>query len=226
MGFTSFRAKQGMRHINAILLALLLAPAVTAAADVAVVGLFANKAVVVVNGGKPRTLSVGEATPEGVRLISADSESATFEIDGKRETLRPGQHGAIASTAPAKDERKKVVLTADARGHFFTMGTVNGVSTRFMVDTGATTVAMSVQDAKRTGVDYLAGRKVPTQTANGVAAAYRVRLNSVAVGGITLNNVDAIVIDGNLPHALLGMSFLRRMERRTEGDTLTLIQRF
>lgn len=216
-----------MRHLNAILLALLLAPGIAAATDVAVVGLFANKAVVVVNGGRPRTLSVGEATPEGVRLISADSESATLEIDGKRETLRPGQHGAIASSAPAGDGRKKVVLTADARGHFFVVGTVNGVSTRFMVDTGATTIALSSVEAKRTGVNYLAGRRVMTQTANGVVPVYRVRVDTVDIGGITLTNIDAIVIEGaRLPVALLGMSFLNRMEMRRDGDTLTLIQRY
>ncbi len=215
-----------MRHLSSILLALLWVPGIAIATDVAVVGLFPNKAVVVIDGGKPRTLSVGQTTSEGVRLISADSDSATFEIDGKRETLTPGQHGAIALSAPRSSERKQVVLTADARGHFFTIGTINGVSTRFMVDTGATTVALSVQDAKRAGVDYLAGRRVPTQTANGIAAAYRVRLDSIEVGGIALSNVDAIVIDGNLPHALLGMSFLNRMERRSEGDTLTLIQRY
>jgi len=183
--------------------------------------------VVVINGGKPRTLSVGETTPEGVRLISADSESATLEIDGKRETLTPGQHGAIATTAPPRSERKKVVLTADSRGHFFTVGSINGVSTRFMVDTGATTIALSSDEAKRTGVNYLAGRKVLTQTANGVVPVYRVRLDAVDIGGIKLANIDAIVIEGGrLPVALLGMSFLNRMEMRRDGDTLMLIQRY
>jgi len=218
--------KRAFRDLSASLLVLLLTQGPAAATDVSVVGLFSNKAVVVINGGKPRTMSVGEATSEGVRLISADSESATFEIDGKRETLQPGQRGVYTASPANGSGRKKTVLVADSRGHFFTMGNVNGVATRFMVDTGATAVTLSVQDAKRTGVDYLAGRKVATQTANGVAAAYRVRLGSVEVGGITLNNVDAIVIDVNLPHALLGMSFLNRMERRTEGDTLTLIQRY
>lgn len=227
MGFTSLWVRRRMRHLKSILLALLWVPGVVAAADVAVLGLFPNKAVVVVNGGKPRTLSVGDTTPEGVRLLSADSDSATFEIDGKRETLTPGQYGAIASTAPTKDERKKVVLTADTRGHFFTIGSINGVSTRFMVDTGATTIALSSAEAKRTGVNYLAGRKVMTQTANGVVPVYRVRIDAVNIGGITLRNIDAIVIEGErLPVALLGMSFLNRMEMRRDGDTLTLIQRY
>jgi len=216
-----------MRHLSAILVALLLAPGIGAAADVAVVGLFANKAVVVIDGGKPRTLSVGQTTPEGVRLISADSESATFEIDGKRETLTPGEGGAVARSAPPVSGRKKVVLTADSRGHFFATGTINGVSTRFMVDTGATTIALSSVEAKRTGVNYLAGRRVLTQTANGIVPVYRVRLDAVNIGGITLSNVDAIVIEGDrLPVALLGMSFLNRMEMRRDGDVLMLIQRY
>lgn len=216
-----------MRHLSAILLAFLLAPGVAAAADVAVVGLFTNKAVVVIDGGTPRTLSVGQTTPEGVRLISADSASATFEIDGKRETLTPGQGGPVASGAPRDSGRKKIVLTADSRGHFFTTGSINGVSTRFMVDTGATTIALSSVEAKRTGVNYLAGRKVLTQTANGVVPVYRVRLNAVDIRGIKMSNVDAIVIEGGrLPVALLGLSFLNRMEMRREGDTLMLIQRY
>ena len=216
-----------LRHLSAVLLALLLAPGVAAETDVSVVGLFANKAVVIVNGGKPRTISVGETTPEGVRLISADSESATFEIDGRRETLRPGQQ-RVYTPSPSQDSgRKTVVLTADSRGHFFTVGTINGVSTRFMVDTGATAISLSSEEAKRTGVNYLAGTKVLTQTANGVVPVYRVRLDRVEVGGITLTSVDAIVIEGGrLPMALLGMSFLNRMEMRREGDTLTLIQRY
>jgi aspartyl protease family protein len=227
IGFISLLAERMMRHLSAILLALLLAPGIAAAADVTVVGLFANKAVVVINGGKPRTLSVGQTTPEGVRLISADSESATFEIDDKRETLTPGQGGAVARSAPPVSGRKKVVLTADSRGHFFATGTINGVSTRFMVDTGATTIALSSAEAKRTGVNYLAGRRVLTQTANGIVPVYRVRLDAVDIGGIKLSNIDAIVIEGDrLPVALLGMSFLNRMEMRREGDVLMLIQRY
>jgi aspartyl protease family protein len=215
------------RHLSAVLIALLLGPGVAAATDVSVVGLFANKAVVIVNGGKPRTMAVGETTPEGVRLISADSESATFEFDGRRETLRPGQQGVYSASPPAGSGRKKIVITADSRGHFFTVGTINGVSTRFMVDTGATAISLSSEEAKRTGVNYLTGTKVLTQTANGVVPVYRVRLDAVEVGGVTLTNVDAIVIEGGrLPMALLGMSFLNRMEMRREGDTLTLIQRY
>ncbi len=219
--------RRAFRDLSAVLLGLLLATGVAAATDVSVVGLFTNKAVVVINGGQPRTMSVGQTTPEGVRLISADSESATFEIDGKRETLRPGQKGVYAGGPPKASGRKKIVLTADSRGHFFTVGNINGVSTRFMVDTGATAISLSSEEAKRTGINYLSGRKMMTQTANGVIPVYRVRADTVEVGGITLTNVDTIVIEGGrLPVALLGMSFLNRMEMRRDGDTLTLIQRY
>ena len=81
--------------------------------------------------------------------------------------------------------------------------------------------------AKSAGVNYLAGTRARVQTANGVAAVYLVKLDSLRVGDITVNNVDAAVIEGDkLGIALLGMSFLNRMEMRRSGDTLTLIKRF
>jgi aspartyl protease family protein len=120
-----------------------------------------------------------------------------------------------------------VALIADSRGHFVTTGNVNGMPLRFLVDTGASVIALSVDDAKRAGVNYLAGSRGQVQTANGIATVYLVKLDAVKVGEILLNNVDAAVIDGNkLPIALLGMSFLNRMEMKRAGDTLTLIQRY
>jgi len=208
---------------------LLLFPAAAAAIDVVVIGLTAGKAVVVIDRGKPRTLAVGETSPEGVKLVAASSESATFEIAGKQQTLTTGQHAGIATGASSStgSAPERVTLTADSRGHFFTTGTVNGVSMRFMVDTGASTVAFSVDEAKRAGVNYLAGTRGRVQTANGIAGVYVVKLDSLRVGDITVNNVDAMVVEGDkLGIALLGMSFLNRMEMQRAGDTLTLIRRF
>ena len=66
-----------------------------------------------------------------------------------------------------------------------------------------------------------------TQTANGVVPVYTVKLDTLRVGEITVNNVDATVIEGDkLPIALLGMSFLNRMDMRREGQTMVLIKRF
>ncbi|MGH8661547.1 MAG: retropepsin-like aspartic protease family protein [Burkholderiales bacterium] len=204
----------------------LLGAGAAAAGDINVVGLTAGKAVVSIDGGTPRTLTVGQVTPEGVKLISASSESAVFEVDGERRTLAVGEGAAVASAAPTRGGNS-VTLIADARGHFTTIGVVNGVSLRFLVDTGATAVVLSSADARRAGVNYLSGTRALTQTANGVVPVYAVKLDSLRIGDITLNNVDASVIEGDkLPVALLGMSFLNRMEMKREGTTLTLIRRY
>lgn len=206
-------------------IALMTASAAAAAADIDVIGLTAGKAMVIINGGKPRMLAAGQTSPEGVKLLAATSESATFEFAGKRQTLTTGQHGALGSAASSGGG--SVSVTADSRGHFITTGTVNGISMRFLVDTGASSVALSVDDAKRAGVNYLAGARGRVQTANGIAVAHMVKLDSVRVGDISMNNVDAMVIDSDkLGISLLGMSFLNRMEMKRNGDTLTLIKRF
>jgi aspartyl protease family protein len=179
-----------------------------------------------INSGKTQTLAVGQVTPEGIKLVEATSESATFEVDGKRRTLVAGQGGAIATEA-APVRGAGVTLIADSRGHFITTGVVNGTSLRFIVDTGASTVVLSSSDARRAGINYLAGARTSTQTANGVIPAYNVKLDTLKVGDIEINNVDAIVIEGDrLPMALLGMSFLNRMEMKRDGQSMTLIRRY
>lgn len=190
--------------------------------------LFNGKAVLVIDGGKPRTLSVGQATPEGVRLVAATSEAAVIEFNGQRQTLttghatRIGQPGSSASASASQ-----VTLTADSRGHFFAMGTINGVPVRFLVDTGASSVALSTDEARRLGVNYLAGVRGTGSTANGMVPVYRVKLDNVRVGDIILNNVEGAVIEGaGLKVALLGMSFLNRTAMKRDGDTLTLTRRY
>jgi len=215
-----------MHNVRAILLTVLLAPGAAAAADINVVGLTTDKAVVSINGSRPRTLTVGQVTPEGVKLVSATSESAVFEVNGERRSLTVGQGAAVASvSAPRGGDT--VTLIADSRGHFFTVGVVNGVSLRFMVDTGASSVVLSSVDARRIGINYLAGKRGLTQTANGVVPVYTVKLDTLRIGDITVNNVDATVIEGDkLSFGLLGMSFLSRMEMKHDGTTLTLIRRY
>ena len=186
--------------------------------------LFNGKAVVTVDGGRPRTLSVGESTPEGVKLLSANSDSAVIEAAGQRQTLRLGE-GTRLGRSEAKSA--EVTVTADSRGHFLTMGAINGVSVRFLIDTGATSIALSSSEARRLGINYLSGTRGYSSTANGVIPLYRVTLDSVRVGDITLNNVEAAVLEGGgLDVALLGMSFLNRMQMKRDGDTLTLVKRF
>lgn len=206
----------------ALVLACLLPP-LAAAMDVTLIGLFPGKAVLTVNRGAPRTLAVGQSTPEGVKLVSTSATSAVLEIDGKRLTVEMGQH---FETASLTGSRQAVTLAPDSRGHFFTDGQVNGAHIRFLVDTGATLVAIPARDAARLGIDYRRGRRGISQTANGPVAFWRVMLDSVSIGGVTLANVEGAVHEGGLDEALLGMSFLGRTEMNREGANLTLVKRY
>ncbi|HXZ54423.1 MAG TPA: TIGR02281 family clan AA aspartic protease, partial [Burkholderiales bacterium] len=193
------------------------------ATEVNVIGLFPGKAVLVINGGAPRVLTAGQNPVDGVVLISTDRDTATLLIDGQKKTLAIGQHHG----APAAATTQSATLTADSRGHFLIDGQINGGAVRFLVDTGATTVALSSADATRLGIDYRKGQPGLMGTANGTAVAYRVKLDTVRVGDIVANNIDATVLQGNaIPFALLGMSFLNRMEMKRVGETMVLIKRF
>ncbi|HYS76954.1 MAG TPA: TIGR02281 family clan AA aspartic protease, partial [Burkholderiales bacterium] len=110
--------------VNRIVASLLfLLPAAGWTAEVSVIGLFPGKAVVVIDGGSPRVLSVGQKPVEGVTLISTDRESATFVIDGQKRTLVIGQHQPGPAPAPSS---QSATLTADPRGHFVVDGQING----------------------------------------------------------------------------------------------------
>ena len=209
-------------------LAALAALAVPAAhaTDVNVIGLFPDRAVVVINKGAPRTMRAGE-TLEGVKLISADSRGAVLEIDGKRQTLEMGQQVETGGSSAEGSGRNSVTLASDPRGHFIADGAINGVYVRFLVDTGATYVSLPASEAQRLGLDYRKGTRGYTSTANGVTPVYRMMLDSVTLGDITLYNVTASVHEGaGLDIALLGMSFLNRTEMRREGQHLTLTKRY
>ena len=134
--------------------------------------------------------------------------------------------GNLISTATSDSGNGQVILTADERGHFVTTGNINGATVRFLVDTGATLISMGRSEARRLGINYLEGERGLSNTANGVAPVYKVKLDTVRIGEITLNNVDALVHDHNMPWVLLGMSFLNRVEMRRDGETLTLTKRY
>jgi aspartyl protease family protein len=207
-------------HIAAIAVGLLLSTG-AAALDVNVVGLFPNKAVVQIDGGALQTLSVGQKSREGIVLLSVERDGATFDIQGQRMALGLG-HARMQPTTAASS-----MATVDERGHFVADGQVNGVPIRFTIDTGATFISLPASEARRLGLDYLKGRKAVMETANGIAAAYRIKLDTVRIGDLVVNNVDAVVMDGDsLPVALLGMSFLNRMDIRREGQIMTLTKRY
>ena len=204
--------------------ALALAVLVPAQAqNVALAGILGGKALLVVNGGTPRAVAAGE-THQGVRVLSVATDSAMLEVAGERRSLHLGQGplsmGALGGTG------QRVVLRADARGHFVSSGQINGRVMQYMVDTGATTVAIGRPDAQRMGLQFeQEGQRVMMNTANGVAQGWRLRLDSVRVGDVELRGVDAIVTSEPMPFVLLGNSFLREFEMSRNGDEMVLRKR-
>ena len=219
--FSGFRRKMKW-HFTPIGLLLGLASLTVAAQDVGLAGLLGSKAMLMINGGEPQAVRVGESV-DGVKLISIQGDQAIVEVGGKKRPLRIGQHAIGA--APG-DGSGKIVLTADGQGHFITTGTVNGTSVRFLVDTGATMISLGASDARRIGLDPNRGEKGVTNTANGQTVVSRVKLDTVRIGDVTLYGIDATIHQTEMPFALLGMSFLNRMEMQRDGSTMTLKKRF
>lgn len=158
-----------------------------------------------------------------MEVVSIQGDQVVIDIAGKKRPLRVGQHAIGASTG---DGSGKIVMTADAQGHFVTSGSINGATVRFLVDTGATMISLGASDARRMGLDFNRGLKGVSQTANGQAAVSKIQLDTVRIGDVTLHNVDALIHQSEMPIALLGMSFLNRMEMQRDGNTMTLKKRF
>jgi aspartyl protease family protein len=194
------------------------------ALDISVVGVFPGKAVLVVDGGSPKTYSAGDKINDDTKLVATDGSSATFLIDGKRETIALGQH--VAKAGGSSESKRGVTLQADSQGHFVTLGQINGSTVKMIVDTGATNVALPAAEAARIGLPYKQGRRGMSNTANGVVPIYLIKLDSVRIGDVELHNVEASIHEGPLPITLLGMSFLNRTDMRREGDRMTLIKRY
>ena len=212
---------------NKILLAItavLFAGQALAETRLNVVGLFSGKALVSINGGSPESIAAGQ-TKNGVKLISANSESATFMVEGKRQTLKMGQAASVAgSSAPTNNN--PVSLYADSRGHFSGNLSINGASLKYLLDTGASTVAMNSGDAKFAKIDYEKGEKAQASTANGVVEVYVVTINTLKIGSITLNNVEATVHEGGSPSVvLLGMSALNKLDMKRDNSIMTLTKK-
>jgi len=198
-----------------------LAASGLAAEKIVVVGLFTGKAIVEIDG-KRRVLAAGETSPEGVKLLSATSEEAVLEIEGEARSYPLGTHIGTTYSTPA--EGATVHIWPDASGMYTVTGSINGFPVEFLVDTGATRIAMNRNEARRLGIDYLVeGAPGMSATASGVVPTYYVRLDRVRVGDITLRDVEAAVIDGDFPiDVLLGNSFLNRLEMKREGKMLEL----
>ena len=185
-------------------------------------GLFKDGAVLLIDGNL-RMMKAGQSSPEGVRLIAADTRKALIEIDGQRQSVGLSKKISSSFQAPQK---KTTAVHRDGNNQYLLTGAINGVNTQMLVDTGANAVAMSSVTAQGLGIDFRKEKnKGRARTASGTVISYQVLLDSVSVGEITLRNVRAFVNEGEFPHVvLLGMSFLRHVEMRDSNGVLYLEQ--
>lgn len=205
--------------------AVLGLPLGAGAQSVAMSGGMGSKALLVVNGGAPKALGAGD-THQGVKVISVGRDQTVVEVGGKRQTVVLGAAPVSIGGSGGGATGTQIVLTAGSGGHFVTQGSINGRSTQFMVDTGATSIAMGADEARRMGIAFENGQRFYGSTANGHVVAYRVVLTSVRIQDVEVHNVDAAVLPQGMPYILLGNSFLSRFQMKRENDTLTLTRRF
>ncbi len=221
----SRQRKHGAYYILCALTWGLSCATAQAAEQLTLHALFKNKAIVLVDGAR-RVLTQGDTSPEGVKLVDVDTntEEAVVEVNGRREVLRLG----VVISAFGGGGRGGITLYAEPNGYFFAEGSIDGTPIRFLVDTGATSIAINSKHAERIGIDYKRhGKPSFAGTAGGVVRMYAIKLGTVEVGGIRLHNVDAGVIEGNHPReALLGMSFLGRLDMKRDGEKMELTQRY
>jgi aspartyl protease family protein len=139
-------------------------------------------------------------------------------------------HTAERSAAPAVEMAasysRTLNIPRDARGHFETEGRINGQPIDFMVDTGASTIALNETSAASFGLRPSAGDyKVSVSTANGTVKAARTQIAMVTIGGLVVRDVDALVLpDEALSENLLGLSFLSRLKRFEYANGMMMLE--
>ena len=187
-------------------------------ANIQAVGLMSNMAILEVEGQRI-VLRKGELK-QGVKLIESNSKAALIEYNGKQVRLTLGLSVASSYAKPTNEE---VRLYRETNGHYFAKIKINGKSIDALVDTGATTVAISSDVATKLGINYASGRRGKSSTAGGIVTSYSLRANHVQVGGIKKYGVMLSVIEGSFPeYPLLGMSFLNQISMSEENGVLTL----
>ncbi len=213
-----------LRTVAALLsyVCALLMTSPSMATDIRIVGLFNDRALLEVNG-KQHLLRVGQTSPEGIKLVSSNSKQAVIEANGKRDKLGLSQHIAASFS---KAEGAEVNLSRGPHGHYFGHGAINGYPVKFMVDTGATSIAMNLGDAKRLGVKIDRKNRAVASTAGGLVDTYSVVFNKVSIGGITRYKIKGAVIDGLYPeNILLGNTFLSTIEMSEHNGVMILRER-
>ncbi|HEY0201879.1 MAG TPA: TIGR02281 family clan AA aspartic protease [Burkholderiaceae bacterium] len=215
------------RPFLALCVSLLVAGQHTAWAQstrLALVGILGGKALLVVDAAPPRTVAVGESLG-GVKVIAVRAGDVDVQVDGQRATLRLGE-SPVSVAGRSAGGGQRTVLLADRNGHFVQDGQINGQAVRFMVDTGASVVAIGQTDADHLGLIYANKPAVRVNTANGTAQGWQVKLDSIKFGNTELLGVDALVTSQPMPYVLLGNNFLNQFRMTRQSDQMVLEQRF
>jgi aspartyl protease family protein len=202
------------------LIALLALPGMASAQSVQLAGQMGRKALLLIDG-QTVMLAVGESR-SGVTLRSLSANQAQLEWGGRVSTLTVGGAPARVGGSAAGGGGRSIVLPAGPGGHFMAAGSINARPVRFMVDTGATTIALGRGEAQRVGLDLSGAQRVMMQTAGGSVAGHALTLSAVTVGEVTLANVSAVVMPTEMPFVLLGNSFLSRFQMQRDNDVMRL----
>lgn len=209
-----------------LLLCLLALTCAAQAQTVVLSGILGGKALLVVDGGPPRSVAVGQSH-QGVKVVGVQAGEALVEIGGARQTLRLGEGPVSASPAQGEaGDQRRIVLHAGSNGHFRAQGQINGRAVTFLVDTGASAVSVGAAEADRIGLNYRAGQPVQMQTANGSTTGWLIKLHSVRLGSTDVFDVEAIVSAASMPYVLLGNSYLTRFQMTRTNDQLVLERRY
>ena len=208
-----------MKIIIGLTLLLLLSPGRADNVDIEVLALFKDTALLRI-AGKQTLLKTGDRSSEGILLISANSREAVVEVSGETMILNLSQR--ISSTYRKRTEAS-VSIFLNKNGQYRTTGSINGRPVSFLVDTGATVVAINSLMAREIGIDVSKGKVTLVVTASGKVESRMVSLDIVQVGDIEVRNVQAVIIPGSYPEdVLLGMSFLRGVEIHEASGVMRL----
>jgi len=201
------------------------------------IALFKDSAMVEFNG-KQKILRKGQSLSPNIKLISANTKFAEFEVNGKKVSLSLNRNlelskelidSSSVKSSPTNDNKSQTVqILRNLNGMYETPGFINGRSVHFIIDTGATLVAMDEVQAKRFGIPFRTeGKVAQSSTANGVIKVWRVNIKKVRVGTIELTNVMGSVREGSsgIP-VLLGQSFLNRLKVETDNNLMKLKRKF
>ena len=199
-----------------------------AADSVTAIALFNDRAMLSVNGARAKIVAAGDSH-KGVKLVSSNTEQAVVEVNGQLETLSLNGTLVLSESlgvAAGDVSLAKVEIYVSPDGSFYERGQINGRNIEFLVDTGASLIVLSSQQANKIGLDYRNGERTLAATASGNAPIYTITLASVSLGDIELFDVQAGVIEGVFPAVpLLGMTFLSQVSMQREGNIMVLQER-